>query len=356
MGGGECGSFQPTKTQLLRQSVLVIPQTELRRRVTKGIAKAGIEFSCHDAVIIPIGVDLEDVIAMLGADTHLTGHQLEQIRIFDFDPGSSDLAWLSTATTAQKLLVSAGSSQVEECLQREAIETHFQPIVATASKQVIGYEALSRGRTSSGSMIAPDQLFSYAQQTDSIFFLDRLCRETSIRTAASRELQGRLFVNFLPNAIYDPRQCLKTTLAIADASGFDPRRIVFEVTESEQIIDFSHLKEIFRYYRSHGFQVALDDVGSGYAGLNTLVALVPDVIKLDRELIQDIDREPFKRSVAAGLIKAARGEGIEVVAEGVETIGELSCVVDLGASLVQGYVFARPSADPIREIEWPNGV
>ncbi len=152
MGCEECGSFQPTKTQLLRQSVLVIPQTELRRRVTKGIAKAGIEFSCHDAVIIPIGVDLEDVIAMLGADTHLTGHQLEQIRIFDFDPGSSDLAWLSTATTAQKLLVSAGSSQVEECLQREAIETHFQPIVATASKQVIGYEALSRGRTSSGSM------------------------------------------------------------------------------------------------------------------------------------------------------------------------------------------------------------
>jgi predicted signal transduction protein with EAL and GGDEF domain len=190
------------------------------------MTKAGIEFSCQGAVIIPAGADVEDVIVMLRADTHLTSLQLDQIRIFDFDPGSSDLAWLSTATTVQQLIVAEGAPEVAECLQRGAIETYFQPIVAAASKQVIGYEALSRGRSSSGSVISPYRLFSYAQQTDSIFFLDRLCRETSIRTAASRDLHGRLFVNFLPNAIYDPRQCLKTTLAIADTSGFDPRRIV----------------------------------------------------------------------------------------------------------------------------------
>lgn len=356
MGCEACGSFQPTKTQLFRHSVLVVTQVDLRRRVAKSLTEAGIEFSCHDAVIVPTEADIEQITSILRDDTRLTSTQLAQIRIFDFDPGANDLEWLNTATTAQQLIVAKNSPEVAECLQRGAIETHFQPIVATTSRQVVGYEALSRGRSRSGSVIPPYQLFSYAQQTDSIFYLDRLCREASIRNAASRDLQGRLFVNFLPNAIYDPRQCLKTTLAIADASGFDPRRIVFEVTESEQIIDFSHLKDIFRYYRSHGFQVALDDVGSGYAGLNTLVGLVPDVIKLDRELIKDIDREPFKRSIANGLIQASRNEGIEVVAEGVETQGELGCAVDLGVSLIQGYVFARPSADPLREVEWPDAV
>lgn len=86
-----CGSFQPTKTQLYRQSVVVIAQAELRRRATRDMAWAGTEFSCQDAVIIPTEVDLEAVIAMLGDDTHLTSHQLDQIQIFDFDPGSSDL-------------------------------------------------------------------------------------------------------------------------------------------------------------------------------------------------------------------------------------------------------------------------
>jgi hypothetical protein len=115
--------------------VTVIAQAELRWRATRDMAWAGTEFSCQDAVIIPTEVDIEAVIAMLGDDTHLTSHQLDQIQIFDFDPGSSDLTWFSTATTTQ--------------------------------------------------------------QTESIFFLDRLCREASIRTAASRGA-ARAVVRQLP--------------------------------------------------------------------------------------------------------------------------------------------------------------
>jgi len=86
---------------------------------------------------------------------------------------------------------------------------------------------------------------------------------------------------------------------------------------------------------------------------NTIAGLLPDVIKIDRELITDIDSEPLKRALVGGLIQAVRSEGIEVVAEGVETVAELSCVIDLGATLIQGFIFAKPAAQPDREVHWP---
>ncbi|MGC9155678.1 MAG: EAL domain-containing protein [Ferrimicrobium sp.] len=334
--------------------VLVIHQEELRRRVAGGLRKAGIGYRQEGAVLMPQDVDLAYVVSVIGADTRLTAYQREQIRVIEHDASVAiDSNTLRSVTTVEHLLGTQDAPEVEDCLERKALETHFQPIVSVESSQVIAYEALSRGRSRSGALISPLRLFSYAQKMDAIFFLDRLSRETAIATAAKIELDGRIFINFLPNAIYDPRQCLRTTLAIAEQHQFDPSRIVFEVTESQQILDFAHLKRIFRYYRSHGFQVALDDVGSGYAGLNTIAGLLPDVIKIDRELIADIDSEPLKRALVGGLIQAVRSEGIEVVAEGVETVAELSCVIDLGATLIQGFIFAKPAAQPDREVHWP---
>jgi EAL domain-containing protein (putative c-di-GMP-specific phosphodiesterase class I) len=351
-----CGTYRSTDLVTEDPGVLVVADDELRRRVRQLLVRAGIECATQGTVLIPSDVAIDRVVALLGDGDRLTEFQQDRIRIYRIDPSSRELGWLGMSTTLGALVTALEMPEVGACLERGDIETHFQPIVGVQAHQIVGYEALSRGRDLRGEIITPYQLFSYAQQTDSIFYLDRLARETAIRSAAKVDLEGRLFINFLPNAIYDPRQCLKTTLAIANACGFDPSRIVFEVSESEQIVDFSHLKTIFRYYRSHGFQVALDDVGSGYAGLNTLIELVPDVIKLDRDLIHDIDQRRFQRAIAAGVITAARGEGIEVVAEGVETVAELSCVVDLGVTLIQGFVFAKPAADPIRSIEWPGAV
>jgi len=351
-----CGTYRSTDVVTDHPGVLVITDDELRRQIRQRLERAGIDCVAQGTVLIPNDVTIDQVTALLRDGNRLTGFQQDRIRIYRVDPSSGDLGWLGTSTTLGTLVASTEMTEVGACLERGDIETHFQPIVGVQAHQIVGYEALSRGRDRHGEIITPYQLFSYARQTDSIFYLDRLARETAIRSAAKVDIEGRLFINFLPNAIYDPRQCLKTTLAIADASGFDPSRIVFEVSESEQIVDFSHLKTIFRYYRSHGFQVALDDVGSGYAGLNTLIGLVPDVIKLDRDLIHDIDQWRFQRAIAAGLIDAARGEGIEVVAEGVETVAELACVVDLGVTLIQGFVFAKPAADPLRSIDWPGAI
>ncbi|WP_298212224.1 EAL domain-containing protein [Ferrimicrobium sp.] len=355
MGCETCQKFVPAESKLGDRQVLIIHQDELRRKVASCLRGEGIGYRLEGDALKLQGIDLARVVSLLGHDGNLTSYQREQIHVITLDPSTTaDIDQLNSVTTIEHLLGVQDAPDVQDCLEREALETHFQPIVSVESSRVIGYEALSRGRTRSGALIPPLRLFSYAQKMDAIFFLDRLSRETAIATAAKIGLDGWLFINFLPNAIYDPRQCLKTTLAIAQQHHFDPGRIVFEVTESQQIVDLQHLKSIFRYYRNHGFQVALDDVGSGYAGLNTIVGLLPDVIKIDRELIVDIDREPLKRALVGGLIQAVRSEGIEVVAEGVETAGELRCVIDLGATLIQGFVFAKPSAQPDREVRWPT--
>jgi EAL domain-containing protein (putative c-di-GMP-specific phosphodiesterase class I) len=121
---------------------------------------------------------------------------------------------------------------------------------------------------------------------------------------------------------------------------------VFEVVESEQIRDEDHLKDIVDYYRAKGFRIALDDVGSGYSSLNLLVALEPDVIKVDLKIIRDIDKLPANQAVFQALAGIAAQTGALLLAEGVETAAELDWCRAHGASLAQGYFWGPPVALP----------
>ena len=100
------------------------------------------------------------------------------------------------------------------------------------------------------------------------------------------------------------------------------------------------------FYRKKGFKTALDDVGSGYAGLNLLAELLPDLIKIDRALIQNIDQSPMKQSIVEALINISKANNIEVLAEGVETEAERDYLMAQGISKMQGYLFGKPSAVP----------
>ena len=117
-----------------------------------------------------------------------------------------------------------------------------------------------------------------------------------------------------------------------------------------QVKDQKHLKKILEYYRSKGFQIALDDVGEGYSSLNMLIELKPDIIKIDRNIIDGIDTNELKQSVYKALFNLAREHNITVLAEGVETAYELEMIKSIGVDLVQGYYFAKPGAEPIRKI------
>lgn len=185
---------------------------------------------------------------------------------------------------------------------------------------------------------------SLAQVTEAnCYSFDQACRVKAIETAAQLGLDRRLNINFLPNAVYHPEACLRLTLATAHQYGFPTNLITFEFTENERIVDRNHLKGIIETYRRHGFLTALDDFGAGYAGLSLLADFQPDIIKIDRYIVDHIDTDKPRQAIVAGMLKTAEMLGLSVVAEGVERREEVSLLRDMGIDLFQGFLFARPA-------------
>jgi EAL domain-containing protein (putative c-di-GMP-specific phosphodiesterase class I) len=299
------------------------------------------------------GPNIATTIELLTCGNDLSEFQLNSIEILVLKEDEKlDLSATRRSRTLLQVRKGLEHEDVAECLAARRIVTFFQPLIDLQTSQIYGYEALTRGRRSDDSLVPPNLLFDYAQENDAIFYLDRLTRETAIRTAAKLRLDHHIFINFMPNAIYDPQQCLKTTMAVSQEMNFDPSRIVFEVIETESIGDMSHLHYILDYYRERGYRVALDDVGSGYSSLNVMIDLKPDIIKIDREIVANVDRNTMKQSIFRGLTSTAKDHDILVVAEGIETEGELEFARANGADIAQGFYFARPEADPPRTATW----
>ncbi len=267
------------------------------------------------------------------------------------DDEELDVTHFSRIVPLERLCNIAAATDLIEVLKTKSITTHFQPIVEIESHAVFAHECLLRGVRSDGTLIPPNVLLEQATRADLTFNLDRLARETALKTAAVKRIDVNVFINFLPSTIYDPENCLKSTVEWAERLDFDFRKIVFEVVETERITDVRHLIGILNYYHDRGFRVALDDVGSGYSSLNMLADIKPDFIKIDMNLIRGIDRDEMKQSIFRALMDIARQNSIKVLAEGVETPEELAFLRRANVDLAQGYLFAKPSAEPIRDID-----
>ncbi|KIQ04145.1 diguanylate phosphodiesterase [Agrobacterium tumefaciens] len=220
----------------------------------------------------------------------------------------------------------------------------FQPIVDISKGSVFAHEALVRGVNGEGAgfvleNVGPDNRYAFDQQ----------CRVKAIELASKlfdKSLDTMLSINFMPNAVYEPRACIRVTLATAMKTGFPTDRIIFEFTENEQL-DTNHLLNILRTYRTLGFKTAIDDFGAGHAGLGLLTQFQPDIVKLDMDLIRGIDRDRVRRTVIKHTLAMLTELGITPVCEGVETLGELQVLRDLGVDLIQGYVLARPTFEAL---------
>lgn len=226
----------------------------------------------------------------------------------------------------------------------------FQPIVSVEDGTIVAHEALVRGLGGEG---AASVLEAVTAETRYAF--DQACRVKAISLAASLGLTARLSINFMPNAIYDPAACIRLTLATARKHGLPLDALIFEITEDERISDFGFMRAIITEYRRHGFRIALDDFGAGFSGLSTLLELQPDIVKFDRGMVSGIDRDLRKRTLTAGMLTLCRDMGISVTAEGVETEGELSALIDAGVSNVQGYLLAHPCFEKLvrrEELGW----
>ena len=220
------------------------------------------------------------------------------------------------------------------------IKMAFQPIVNVREQTVYAHEALVRGSNGEGAGEVLGKVTS-----EMIYSFDQKCRMTAIETAARVNIPSRVSINFLPNAIYEPETCLARTLETANRVNFPKERIIFEVTEHEKIENQSLLKEVFKTYKEHGFLTAIDDFGEGYAGLNMLSEFQPDLLKVDMNLIRNIDKDKIKRSIVKGVLSVAGDLGITTIAEGIETEDEKKALSDLGIDLMQGFYFCKPQLE-----------
>lgn len=163
-----------------------------------------------------------------------------------------------------------------------------------------------------------------------------------------------LSINFIPNAVDWPEASIQSTVEAATRRNLPLQRLIFEVTEAEEIRDHGHLNDILREYKRRGFATAIDDFGAGYAGLNLLAKFQPDILKIDMELTRDIDKLHVSRTIVAAILTVCRDLDIVAIAEGVETLGELRALEDLGVELFQGYLFARPQFEALPPVVFPG--
>ena len=262
----------------------------------------------------------------------------------DVAPTPNDIARVEPLA---RVVIRARSGWLLAAMRERRLTSHFQPIVhADCPDRIYGYEALLRGVNPDGSFIPPGVLFDSARGAGLLFQLDLAARRSAIANAHAHHVKHALFVNFAPTAIYDPKACLRSTVAAIDDAGIERSQVVFEIVETERTHDPKHLRRILDFYRGAGFRIALDDVGSGYSSLNLIHLLRPDVVKLDMELVRDVDRDPYKARIAANLLDIANALGIDALAEGIETEGELEWVQQHGAKYVQGFLIARPAPIP----------
>ncbi len=217
----------------------------------------------------------------------------------------------------------------------DAMWMAFQPIVSWSRKTVVAYEALMRTRAPE--LNVPMDILKAAEALNQIHVLGRTTRRLIADVLrAYPDLPG-VFVNLhvldlTDEDLYDPQAPLASFA----------QRIHFEITERMAIEKIADLSERIRRLRTLGYRIAVDDLGEGYSGLNSLAQLEPDAVKLDMSLIRGVDTTPTKRKMVHALSTLCRELDTPLIAEGVETESERDQLVGLGADLFQGYLFARP--------------
>ena len=221
----------------------------------------------------------------------------------------------------------------------------YQPIVNVRTRLIVAHEALARG-------LAGESAGHVLSQVDegNRYGFDQLCRVKAIEGAAKLGMKERLSINFLPNAVDQPEACIQKTLAAAKRCRFPLSQIIFEVTEGEESRDRGRLVDIFRAYRQHGFQTAIDDFGAGYSGLGLLAAFQPDLLKIDMALIRGIHLDVAKQVIVDSILSMCRRLDVDVLAEGVESSEERDCLIDAGIDLMQGFLFCRPRFQGVGDI------
>ncbi len=231
---------------------------------------------------------------------------------------------------------------LDDIIKSENIRTVFQPIVSLVDGTILGYEALSRGPEGSP-LERPDMLFKVAEANNMIWELEYLCRVKALEKAQKMVPIKMLFLNVDPKVMNDEKFKSGFTKDFILKLGIDPANIIFEITERTCIEDYKIFKKTIDNYIDQGFRIAIDDTGAGYSGLKMLAEVHPHYIKLDMDLIRDIDKKALNQALVKALAEFAISVNMKTIAEGIETIDELNVLIGFGIHYGQGYLLQRPS-------------
>lgn len=245
------------------------------------------------------------------------------------------VAWLERTNVARPgFKRTRRPSQIPRALTSHSLRVAFQPIVELPSRKIYAYEALLR---SDAPGAGPEELIADAIRHQCVGALGRVVREMATRTCPDYPI----FLNV------HPKELDEGWLVQPDDPIFTHRFPVYlEITEAVPLSHFTFCQSVLKEVRSKGVKLAVDDLGAGYSNLKYIADLVPDVVKLDRGLVQHADREPRKQLLLRHLVGLCVDLGAKVVAEGIETKEEYDFFVDIGAHYAQGYFLARPSFPP----------
>ena len=247
---------------------------------------------------------------------------------------------------AKGMLDSANASLMVDfrtLLTQRRLTSVFQPIVKLDSGDILAWEALTRGPQGSH-FRSPAVLFDFAEEVDQVFELEKVCRHNAVHGIGRLEQDQKLFLNINPLSIVDPDFTPGQTLALLEEHGLKPSDVVLEITERHSIRDFTLFHRTLEHYRTQGFKVAIDDVGTGYSGLWSIAEIRPDFLKVDMSLVQGIDANPVKRALLETFVTFSDHIGCRLIAEGIEQEKELDILMRMGVHLGQGFFLARPAS------------
>ena len=211
----------------------------------------------------------------------------------------------------------------------------YQPIVSATTLQIVAHEALMR--VEEPSLPNPAAVLEAAERAHRLHDLGRAVRNSVYATCRNADPSWRIFVNLHPADLLDPALYSPDSPFTSLAS-----RVVLEITERASLDDVSGVRERIAELRALGFQIALDDLGAGYAGLTSFTQLEPDFVKLDMALVRDVNQDATKQKIIRSMVQLCEAMGKQTIAEGIETPAERDTTIALGCNLLQGYLFAKP--------------
>jgi EAL domain-containing protein (putative c-di-GMP-specific phosphodiesterase class I) len=231
-----------------------------------------------------------------------------------------------------------------DIILRERVVTAFQPIMRLGPDRVVlGFEALSRGPKGTG-LERADDLFGSATEHQLLVELDRLCRRRALLASGRIPTNAKIFVNTLPATIRDPQFRGRPLIEFLDKAQVSPDRIVIEITEKLVIENYNLFREAMAYFTDLGMSFAVDDVGSGYSGLESIARLKPTFLKIDIGLIRDVHVSRVNRAMCEAIIALGHGIGAAVIGEGIQAEEEAAALLEMGVDWGQGFHLGRPDA------------